>query len=613
LKTPLKALIAAIAIAMAGTASSAPFITAEAGQGAIRATVDAGAIQTVDKLSLSIGGESYTLVADKIFLALDGQHWEGHLLNDAAHRAVFVAAGDGVTGVIDIPGRPLRLGRVNEGQWLLDTPAADVRDELVSLPQLFFTRATEVETTPTRTPASTAQKPAEAAYPVALNFAELAGVEPGQNVQVPIPGNPIMLTYDQTLLSPEGTATWSGHLADYGPDYRAFITYSPDGSVTGSIMGPKGEFLIAGRAGDTWLVDTAASNILPNPHSTEGDAEAPPSIATMKTATGGVAKNGTAAATATSTATPAITPVAKAGTTSATVVDLLVLYTPGLATRYGGDAGALNRIDYFISLANKAYADSGVALSIRRVAVQSINIADNTSNSTTLSSLQQNSGAFAGIAALRNQYGADGVLLVRPFYAQAQGMNCGVGYIGGYGVTAMSAYAGTAFAVVSEGTDLATSGYYCVDYTFAHELGHNMGLMHDRPTVASQGGGTGALAYAFGYGKTSGSTFGTIMSYDFPVLGKFSNPLDTGCNGGPCGVAETDTANSANNAKALGITKDAFAAYRATVVGAQVSVAGIVTLDGKSAASVRILANGSLCSTTAASGTYACTFARLDG
>jgi len=226
--------------------------------------------------------------------------------------------------------------------------------------------------------------------------------------------------------------------------------------------------------------------------------------------------------------------------------------------------------------------------------------------SGTLDLLRRASGAFSAIPALRNATGADGVMLVRPFDMAGQGGNCGVGYVGGYGGSPMSAYAELAYAVVSEGNDTKGQPYYCTDTTFAHELGHNMGLMHDRATVASQGGGNGALPYAFGYGKSG--QFGTIMSYIHPVVVRFSNPNDTSCNG-PCGIDSTDAANSADNARALGITRSAFSAFRATTTQASVSIAGIVTIDGKAAVNVPILAGGTPCATTSSTGAYACTFA----
>jgi uncharacterized repeat protein (TIGR01451 family) len=131
---------------------------------------------------------------------------------------------------------------------------------------------------------------------------------------------------------------------------------------------------------------------------------------------------------------------------------------------------------------------------------------------------------------------------------------------------------------------------------FAHELGHNMGNAHDRATVARDNNGVvateGVFSYSFGhYDCANGLTcnpfvpggcpvayaqcaaapagdFGTIMSYMFPRLMKFSNP-DTRCfpagvaaPGRPCGVAgEADDALSMNN------TRQNVSAFRSQTLG----------------------------------------------
>jgi len=83
-----------------------------------------------------------------------------------------------------------------------------------------------------------------------------------------------------------------------------------------------------------------------------------------------------------------------------------------------------------------------------------------------------------------------------------------------------------------------------------------MGSMHDR---ANAGGGKGAYTYSYGYGV--GGTFGTVMSYINPRIGKFSNPAITCAGGTTCGVSET-ASNSANNALSLNNTRTAVAGFR---------------------------------------------------
>lgn len=597
---------------IADHANATPIFLATDEAGAQRVTLAKSAFERCRETELVVGRQPYRVACDRTIASPGVRHWEGHLAGSPDRKVSFQIRPDGVTGLLDLPERPLRLGLVDGVQWLLDTPAAQLHAELAEIPPpLFVVRDTEAgsaksaqRNSPSSDPPSKPMpnvggKPAEVAYPVMLNLADLASVEPGGQVDLGLPGLQQNVTYEKTVVSPTGSSTWIGYLTQYGRDYPVVLTYGVDGSASGSIQGPGGEWLVTGAPGQIWLVDTAGSGLRHNPLAKDEDAIAPPSAATQaqELTAEAAAQNGWAAGTS-----------AEASVQDGnTIIDVLVLYTPGLVARHGGEAGAANRIDYLVSLANQAYANSGVGITLRRVGLQRVELGDNTSNSTTLSQLRTGAGAFAAIPALRNSTGADGVLLVRPFDMAGQGGSCGVGYVAGYGGTPMSAYSEYAFAVISDGRDTGGTSYYCTDTSFAHELGHNMGLMHDRETVARQGGGSGALPYAFGYGKPS--QFGTIMSYIYPVVARFSNPRDTSCSNGPCGVSSEDTANSADNARALGVTRAPFSAYRATTTASTVSVAGIVTIDGKVAANVKVLANGTQCALTGSTGAYACQFA----
>jgi hypothetical protein len=160
--------------------------------------------------------------------------------------------------------------------------------------------------------------------------------------------------------------------------------------------------------------------------------------------------------------------------------------------------------------------------------------------------------------------------------------------------------------VVSDGRDMAGSYYYCTDYTFTHELGHNMGLMHDRATVARQGGGQGSHPYAYGHGR-SGS-FGTVMSYISPVIGRFSNPDLSTCGGrNACGVP-INSAQSAHNALALSNNRNAVANWMSVTVATSYQISGTVSRAGRALANVAMNAgSGANCGATGSNGAYTCT------
>ena len=111
--------------------------------------------------------------------------------------------------------------------------------------------------------------------------------------------------------------------------------------------------------------------------------------------------------------------------------------------------------------------------------------------------------------------------------------------------------------MVQEGS--ITGGFFCDDYALAHEVSHNMGCQHDRDHSSSPG------AYSYSYGYDVAGFFATIMSYDNPLVGYFSNP-NVLYSGLPMGVPEGQS-DSADNAKTINNTKSIVAKFRDSVTG----------------------------------------------
>lgn len=533
--------------------------------------------------------------------------WQGHVQGRQDLQAQFVRGISGnITGVLDTPRGRILLGNAN-GEYFFHGEAPDSAPGLdnAKRPALLVTQDAPSDQPTTRQ----AQLKPDAkliSYPVEFNIAGLANLAPGQEAQLSLPGTgDFVVRHDGTQPGDLGGATFVGHLKDYGDDFRVLVTYSP-GGAQGSILTPYGEFQLQTLGSNQWLVDITRSK-LEKHHSEEADT-AVPSVATAGGAVALGAGNVASATTSTSTATGTTPPTANTTLSNGkTQIDVLVLYTPGLETRFGGNDPALNRLQLLAALSNQAYIDSNVQISLRVVAAVKVDMPDNTSNSQVLSAMQQATGFFANIRTLRQTYGADLVTLVRPFYASAQGGNCGVGYIGGYGGSNIAGYSAYGYSVVSDGTDMGGQNSYCDNYTFAHELGHNMGSMHDRPTVQSQGGGTGAYPYSFGHGLSG--TFGTIMSYIRPTVGKFSTPSVT-CSSSnlPCGVDAANSATSADNALSLNNTRSGVAGFMAEVSTLPYTLAGVVALNGAALANVTITpsAAGASCSNSGSNGVYSC-------
>ena len=375
-----------------------------------------------------------------------------------------------------------------------------------------------------------------------------------------------------------GNRTWVGKIHDAAGEFTTVLTYGPAGMV-GEVRTPDGTYVVESRDGTPILIDVDAAGWQRPPFA---DDIALPSSAPASTAVAESA-NLVDAVPEKSTPTPQAT------------VDVLVAYTHALVTRAGSDAGARLRIDQLVAIANQAYIDSEVAITLRLVHAQEVSYPENNDNAVALDDLSAGvNGLSEPYSTLRNRYGADVVVLLRPFNYPGQ-VGCGIAWLGGYGGNGASigGQSNLGYAVVSDGSDINGSGYYCSNVAFAHEIGHNMGAMHDRNTVTQGGTQTlrlGAYSYSFGYvhnaswnsaygsnvcnAGSGASCFGTVMSYITTVSEpKFSNPAISTCPlSQPCGTANDNVALTLNN------TRQGIAGWRAT----KVPFTGTLTGNGQS-------------------------------
>jgi hypothetical protein len=211
---------------------------------------------------------------------------------------------------------------------------------------------------------------------------------------------------------------------------------------------------------------------------------------------------------------------------------------------------------------NEAYVDSGIDLQLDLVYVTEVGYDESGDFQTDLSRLQNPNDAYLSeVQELRELHGADLVSMI-----VASGQYCGIGYVM---TNPGPFFANYAFSVVSRG---CATGYY----SFAHELGHNMGCQHDH-----NHGGDGAYPYSYGHHNGAG-TWRTIMAYAPGTrIQHFSNP-EVSYVDEPTGTAASDP-QPADNARSINEVAGIVASFREPSIaaygwGKETSAGAVATL-----------------------------------
>ena len=246
------------------------------------------------------------------------------------------------------------------------------------------------------------------------------------------------------------------------------------------------------------------------------------------------------------------------GAETEVTIDVAVVYTPAAREAAHGTLGIETLIESMVAETNQAYAASGVHQRVALAARTEVPYAETGDSFVDLRRLRNPSdGHMDEVHALRDRVGADLVHLIVDADQASVG---GVAYIkGAFGLT------------IHTGDGVI----------FAHELGHNMGLRHDRYQVHHHEGGVRSHP-AYGYvnpraleaGAAAANRWRSIMAYNTQCddvdrfcerLLRFSNPRQDH-EGDRLGVAfgegEAGVTGAADGATVLNATGPAVAAWR---------------------------------------------------
>lgn len=336
------------------------------------------------------------------------------------------------------------------------------------------------------------------------------------SLKLPIPGSEVQLRHSHRHAN--GDITVSGTVTIDGLAYQLILTQGRAGSI-GELQGVS-NFWLQQQGNQFYVADLAGAGLVePGYHN---DVKLPLSAATSSKHIASFA--------------PTIQQVEGQ---DITVVDIMMLYASEVTAVYpNGLAETL--MTQLVAKANQAFVDSGVSMQLRLVHRQQVNYLQ-PSNFIALDDLQNAldknytgvvEGSLAQVAALREQYGADIVSMIRIHDLNERGV-CGIAF-----------FPQSANDVLVNISNVGVSGGSICGNTFTHEIGHNFGAGHQFVNGNSVGARptAGALIVP-GKFNTVMSSIGTGDINRNYSLNRFSNP-ELICAGVSCG--DQDKANNAS-------------------------------------------------------------------
>tara|TARA_R110002073_G_scaffold230248_1_gene391186 strand:+ start:2192 stop:4345 length:2154 start_codon:yes stop_codon:yes gene_type:complete len=358
---------------------------------------------------------------------------------------------------------------------------------------------------------------------------------PGERIDLNF-GPGYELELDRIDVQPLGAQTWVGRIAGDGIHSRAIIT-EMNGTVFGRIQTDDGLWYMIPQ-GNGHVVMQIPEGVN-RPYRINDTVQITPDIlAAIPQEARDSVDSGQAV------------PVGSNGN-----LDLAVFYSQSFSGQWGMTSSA--RVQHLVAVLDTALVDSDTGMRARLVFNGPVTLTnDNADQAQTLANLSGITDPneaptitqdLSALRTVRQTHGADLIGIIQ-LAGNGHG-GCGIANILGSPSTNGDINAASAAQGYSVTGDWLGGGGFCSDITYAHEVGHNLGMAHN---VEDSGIGTGVRTFANGHREDC--NFITIMSY--PTSGgncpqgaprtigneqeapHFSNPSINLCpNGAACGIA----------------------------------------------------------------------------
>lgn len=455
-----------------------------------------------------------TVTFEVLTRGLDGRaYWHGRLGQNPRDRVFLKQTASGFVGAVRLAGRQVAFEQRASGTLA----AADAASVLPVAGRAYSVGGTL----------------ARGEFALQSNLAALSQAQPGSEIALPLPGGEVEVAIvTRAEVDAHGFQQIAGISRMDGQAYPVHLTISPD-AVFGSLITARGDYQILTRAGRTRLLDPRAAGLTPPQGE---DHIAAPAQLPFEPATQAILRRSGGSGASTpggGRSTPAIQPAPLPAGTINTTLNLLVTYSSSFVSAWGSELAARTRLSNLLEVANSAYANSGTGVRFLVVGWRQIAAPDDTPQNQ-LERLRLDLGAFEGTAAQKAQQGAALAVFFAPLNEVTVTTNtCGIAYVPGAYAAGLTAYWQQApylmYAALNDGQ---TGNQYCETLSLAHELGHNLGAVHDKPNAPFAG------VFSYSHGKGVPGVFGTVMSYVSPRVALFSSPqLSCTADGQPCGTS----------------------------------------------------------------------------